>query len=178
MNKINISKIFTKILLSIIFILTSVIYIKLSDNNKSFYESIFINNSISFTKLNDLYNKYFGSVVPTTLDTSKSVVNETNNYTFIDNYLNGSILKVDNNYVTSLNSGIVVFIGEKEGYNKSIIIQGNDKVDILYGNIESTNLNLYDYVSKGQTISSLKDNTLYLVLIKDNNYLKYEEYKN
>ena len=168
----------TKILISVIFLLVSIIYIKLSDNNKKLYESTFLENSISFIKINDWYQKYFGSIVPVpNIEDDTYVFNEDLTYKNIENYLNGSLVTVNNDYVVpTLESGIVVFIGEKDGYNKTIIIQGNDGVDIWYGNIDNTNLNLYDYVKKGDLIGNVKDNSLYLVFMKDNEYISYEEY--
>ena len=41
-------------------------------------------------------------------------------------------------------SGIVVFIGEKEGYNNTVIIQRIDGIDEWYGNIENVNVNNVD----------------------------------
>ncbi len=174
----KIKKYISKILISIIFLLASIIYIKLSDNNKKFYENIFLENSISFTKVNDWYQKYFGNVIPVpNVVDDTPVFNEDLTYKDKTDYLNGSLITVSNDYmVPVMQSGIVVFIGEKEGYNNTIIIQGIDGVDIWYGNIDNTNLNLYDYVKKGDLIGNVKDNSLYLVFMKDNNYISYEEY--
>ena len=174
----KLKKYISKILISIIFLLVSIIYIKLSDNNKKFYESIFLENSISFTKVNDWYQKYFGNVIPVpNVVDDTPVFNEDLTYKDKTDYLNGSLITVSNDYmVPVMQSGIVVFIGEKEGYNNTIIIQGIDGVDIWYGNIDNTNLNLYDYVKKGDLIGNVNDNSLYLVFMKDNNYISYEEY--
>lgn len=168
----------SKILISVIFLLVSIIYIKLSDNNKNLYENIFLENSISFTKVNNWYQKYFGSIIPVpNIVEDTPVFNEDLTYSNKEDYLNGSLITVGNDYmVPTLESGIVVFIGEKEGYNKTIIVQGIDGIDIWYGNIDNTNLNLYDYVKKGDIVGNVKDNSLYLVFMKDNDYISYEEY--
>ena len=169
---------FTKILISIIFLLLCVIFIKLSDNNKQNFEKVFLENSISFTKVNYCYQKYFGDVVPIPdVTKEKTVFNEDLTYSNMENYLNGKIVTVTNDYIVpSIESGIVVYIGEKEGYNNTIIVQGIDSVDIWYGNIDTTNLNLYDYIKKGDLLGKVKNNSLYLVFMKDNNYICYEEY--
>lgn len=175
-NKIK--KYITKVLISIIFLLISIIFIKLSSNNKEMYENIFLENSLSFTKVNDWYQHYFGQIIPIPdITNEKTVFNEDLSYNNIEKYLNGEIITVDDNYmVPTLQSGIVVYIGEKQGYNNTIIVQGIDGVDIWYGNIDTTNLNLYDYVKKGDLVGNVKDKTLYLVFMKDNNYISYEEY--
>ena len=79
--------------------------------------------------------------------------------------------------MNALNSGIVVFIGEKENYGNVVIVQGIDGVDIWYGNITNVNLSLYDYVEKNSILGSSSDDHIYFVIQKDNNYLDYEEYK-
>ena len=172
------NKYILKILLSIIFFLVSIIYIKFSSFNYDNYKHIIFDSNISFNKLNDIYNNYFGNIIPLVNLDSKSVFSEDMTYKTMDNYLNGKVLTVDDNYITSaINSGIVVFVGNKEGYNNTIIIQGIDGVDIQYGNLSDVVVNLYDYVKKGELISKVNDNKLYLVLMKDNNYINYEDYK-
>ncbi len=177
MNKYN--KIIKKILYSIIFFLCSIIYIKLNSNNYDTYKRIVFSDSIKFNEISNIYNKYFGDIVPSiSLNNDVKVFSEDLSNNTMDRYLNGKIINVDKDYVVSaINSGIVVFIGQKEGYNKTIIIQGIDGVDIWYGNISDYTVNLYDYVKKGDLISKVNDSKLYLVLVKDNNYINYEDYK-
>jgi len=173
----KVSKYFTKILVSIIFLLVSIIYIKLGSDNKKNYENIFLKDSMSFSKFNDWYQKYFGEIIPipNVSKSTKMVFSEKEDRK-MDNYLNGKIIYLDeNSNILALSSGIVVYIGDKQGYNNTIIIQGNDGVDIWYGNIESTSLNLYDYVKKDDIIGISKEN-MYLALMKDNNFISYEEY--
>lgn len=176
----KIARYFSKILLSIIFILLSTIYIKTSTTFHDTYESIFFKDSISFASLNSWYQKYFGSIIPltdVTENNTQAVLSETLTYDTMENYLDGKILTVTNNYmVPTLASGVVVYIGEKDAYGNTCIIQGTDGVDIWYGNIETSNLNLYDYVKKGTLIGPTKSPNLFLVFMKDNNFISYEEY--
>ena len=58
----DINGIISKALLSIIFLLVSIILINKNENIKKFYEDKVFNDSISFIKFNELYNKYFGSI--------------------------------------------------------------------------------------------------------------------
>ena len=80
------------------------------------------------------------------------------------------------NAVTSLYDGIVVFIGNKDNYKNTVIVQGSDGVDIWYGNVSNVSVTLYDYITKDTIIGEAADNTLYLVFNKENEYLGYEEY--
>ena len=82
----------------------------------------------------------------------------------------------DVNVIYPFKSGIVVFIGEKEEYGNTVIIQGMDGVDYWYGNITNLNVKLYDYIESDNIIGEAKDNTLYLLFMKDNKILDYEEY--
>ena len=178
-NNKHLSKYLTKILLSIIFLLVSIIYTK-NDANKEYYKNIFFNDSIYFTKVNNWYQKYFGKIVPipdVTSNNTLEVFNQDLSYQTKEKYLNGYILKVSDNYlVPVLDSGIIVFLGSKDSYGNTCIVQGNDGVDIWYSNIDINNLSLYDYVKSGETLAPTLDNNLYLVFMKDNNYISYEEY--
>lgn len=168
---------FIKLLISIIITLIILIFIKANSNFKnSFYKQVYSNN-ISFTKLKEVYNKYIGDsdfidkVVKT-----ETVFNEKLVYNSSEKYLDGVKLKVNSNYLVPISqSGIVVFIGEKEGYGNTVIIQRIDGIDQWYGNIDNVNVKLYDYVKEGDLLGETS-NELYLIYKKDGNVLNYEEY--
>ena len=173
-------RIVSELLLSIIFLLVSIILINRSDKVKEFYQENIYTNSWSFTKFNSLYNKYFGSLVKDyqVPDTS-SVFNETLSYSHIEDYLNGSILSVSSNYmVPVIESGIIVYLGDKDALKNTCIVQGVDGVDIWYSNIDISKLTLMDYVNKGEFLSTTLSDKLYLTLERGNEYIKYEDYQN
>lgn len=174
----KINSFITKLLISVIFFLGSLIYIKTNDKNVLLYKEYVFSESIPFTKIKNLYEKYFGDAIPST-PKEQTVFSGSLVYKKIEDYLDGEKLTVaPNSLVNTLNGGIVVFLGEKEGYGNTVIIQGNDGVDIWYGNLTNVNVKLYDYLEKDTTIGETKDETLYLLINKDNNYLKYEDYQN
>lgn len=177
-NSKYISNLFTRTLVAVIVVLISAIYVNASDKNlKSFKENLF-EKSLSFNKVSSAYNKVFGNVMPLELDkgTTKSVFNEGISYSDITNYENGYKLTLTNSMVTSLYDGIVVFIGEKEGYGNTIIVQGSNGVDIWYGNVTNVGVSLYDYIDKDTMLGESVDSNLYLVFNKENQFLGYEEY--
>lgn len=151
-----------------------------NDYHDIIYKKIYLDN-FSFTQVKQFYSKYLGGVSfldKYVLDT-KPVFNENLTYYEKSRYYDGVKLKVDNNYlIPSIESGIVVFKGEKEHYGNVVIIQGMDGVDIWYGNISTSNINLYDYIEEGSFIGETIDETLYLVYSKGGNILNYEEYLN
>lgn len=178
-NKSNyINFLITRVLLAIILFFGVLILSNYNKNIKMFVSNDVLKNNMSFTKIAGIYNKYFGNIIPIKEvgDESKTVFNEKINYSDIQNYVDGYSLEVTNNYlVPIINSGVVVFIGEKEDYGKTVIIQGIDEVEYWYGNMENINVGMYDYVSKGSLLGSTKGSTLYLVFQKNNEYLEYEE---
>ena len=173
-----ISFLFTRTLLAIIVILVSAIYVNMNDKNLKNYKEKLFEKSLSFNKISKSYNKVFGNVLPLEIEkgTTKTVFNDGLSYSKIDKYENGFKLDMTSNAVTSLYDGIVVFIGNKDTYKNTVIVQGSDGVDIWYGNVSNVSVTLYDYITKDTIIGEAADNTLYLVFNKENEYLGYEEY--
>lgn len=167
----------SKILLSIIVLLSSLIYINYSESNKEKFKKNIFETNISFAKFNSIYNKYFGDVK---IDKDEETV-----LTFNEAFAYKEIKKIDNYFEVSvttdymipfLSSGIIVFIGEKENFGDCVIVQGNDGVDIWYGNVTVVDHSLYDYVSDGNTLGTVKGDKIYLAFIKDGQNISYEEY--
>lgn len=178
MGKNNIGTIFfIKLLVSIVITLIILIIIKSSSAFKNkFYEKVYGNN-FSFAYLNKMYNKYIGNldIFDDVVKTEK-VFDEKLTYKEKEKYKDGVKLKVDTNYLVPIEeSGIVVFIGEKEDYGNTVIIQRIDGIDEWYGNIENVNVKLYDYVTKGSLLGESNEE-LFLVYKKDGKVLNYEEY--
>lgn len=173
-----ISFLFTRTLLAIIVILVSAIYVNMNDKNLKNYKEKLFEKSLSFNKISKSYSKVFGDALPLEIEkgTTKTVFNDGLSYSKIDKYENGFKLDMTSNAVTSLYDGIVVFIGNKDTYKNTVIVQGSDGVDIWYGNVSNVSVTLYDYITKDTIIGEAADNTLYLVFNKENAYLGYEEY--
>ena len=166
---------FSKLLISIIITLIILVLIKSSSNFKTiFYKEVYTTN-ISFAPLTEIYNKYIGNLDIFNKSRSQSVFNEQLTYSNKESYLDGVKIKLDTNLVPINESGIVVFIGDKEGYGNTVIIQRIDGVDEWYGGVVNTNVKLYDYVEKGKLLGETEE-YLYLVYKKDGNILNYEEY--
>lgn len=162
-------------------IVTLVVLISLKSNLKfrtNFYKYIYTEN-ISFASINNWYTSKFGSPLPFSSffkDETIPVFNETIKYKDANKYKDGVALTVDYQYlVPALDSGIVIFIGEKEGYGKTVIVQQENGVDVWYSNINEINVKLYDYIKKGSLIGNV-DKTLYLVFIKNGDVVDYKEY--
>lgn len=163
-------------------VLTLIALISLKTNARfktNFYKYVY-NTNYSFATVNNMYQKYFGSPIPfknLVKTPVATVFDEKLTYQEVSLYQDGAKLTVDKNYlVPILESGMVVFIGEKKGYGKTVIIQGVNGVDTWYGNMENVNVKLYDYVSKKTMLGETKDTTLYLVFQKEGKTLNYKDY--
>lgn len=167
-------------LLTVIFVLGSIIFTNISPKNHQLYEDYVLENSLEFTKINKFFQKYFGEVdiaKPKKEEDSTSVFLNSLNYTSIENFKNGYKLSLaPSSIINVITSGIVVFIGDKDDLGNTVIIQGNDGVDIWYSNITDTDINVYDYVESGSIIGTSSSDYIYLTLNKDGKYLNYEEY--
>ena len=178
MKKSNVGTIFfIKLLISIVLTLIILILIKASSNFKTMFYTKVYNSNISFNYFKDIYNKYIGDFdILDKVVKTETVFNEQLVYKSKEKYLDGVKLEIESNYLVPINeSGIVVFIGQKEEYGNTVIIQRIDGIDEWYGNVENINIKLYDYVNKGDLLGEANNN-LYLVYKKNGNVLNYEEY--
>lgn len=177
--KFNInSGLLTKLLISIIIILSSLILTNLSSNVRSFYQKNIFQNNISFMNISKFYDKYIGNfnnkkktsdeILVSNNDVNKAEMKE----------INGSYyLEVGLDYpVNFLASGIIVYTGDKDDFKNTVIVQGIDGVDIWYSNVIMNEYSLYDYVSKGKVLGSVNDSQLIITIMKDGKKVPYEEY--
>lgn len=170
----EIKKVLNKLLLSIIIFLIGMILTKTNSNLKETIKTKLYEESLPFQKLKNTYKKYLGNIVE--VEKTQEVFNETLSYNKVSKYKDGVKLEVSDNYmVPILESGVVVFIGEKENYKNTIIVEQVNGIDTFYGNIKSNNIKLYDYVEKGQLLGEA-NKELYLVFQKNGEYLDYKEY--
>lgn len=168
----------SRFLVFIIFVLSGLILLKGSPNLRNIvFKNVFQNN-LKFAKINELYEKYFGSSLPLTGSDSLTLVSsEKINYNNKEKYKDGVKLTVSKNYaIPLLNSGIVVFTGEKEGYGNTVIMQGADDVEIWYSNLKEIKVSMYDYLKKGSIIGEAMEDNLVLVFTKDGKNLDYKKY--
>ena len=165
-------------LIAVIFVLGSIIFTNISDKNKELYQKYVLEDSLEFTKINELYQSVFGSVDITKKNNDSEVVFGSITYTNVEPFKNGVKLTVGMNEVVNvITSGIVVFIGDKDDLGNTIIIQGNDGVDIWYSNITDSDIKVYDYVEAGSILGTSNSDDIYLTICKDGEFMSYEEYQ-
>ena len=179
--KKNIKILISKVLLSIILFLLGMIFIKSNPNKKEILQSNIYEQSFPFQEVKLFYEKYFGNLLSIDKKLKKqeteAVFSEKITYEAMENYQNGVKLKVSTNYmVPVLESGVIVFIGEKEKVGNTVIVEQVDGVDTYYSNIKVDNRKLYDYVEKGELLGEVLDNQLFLAFQKKGEYLDYKDY--
>ena len=134
-------------------------------------------DNFSFAQIENWYNKYIGGIFSSNDDEVTQVFSGTIPYTSLEPYYDGVRLKVSSgSVVESLLSGIIVSIGETEHYGNTIVVEQVDGVSVWYGNVDVSDVKLYDYVEKGQILGMSRSEDLYLVLMKDGASLNYQDY--
>lgn len=170
-----------KLLILLIIFLALLIFLKKSPSNKMMlYEKVF-NKHLSFAKINNFYQKHLGGILPfkNFLVPHKTVFKEGLVFKEENIYKDGVCLTVEDNYlVPVLKNGIIIFIGDKEDYGSTVIIQQIDGVDLWYGNLQNINGKIYDYVEEGDFLGEVVANELYLVYKKEGQVINYQDYLN
>lgn len=164
-------KILSKLFTIVIFTMIVITLSNTSPKFKSFIVDKVLNSTIDFSFVNKLSNKVTN--VFKTSNSTLPVVKEENNRK--ERYKDG--IKYIVNKGASVNikdSGIVTYIGNKDGYNNTIIIQQSNGYYAWYGNIKEE-VKLYDYVESGSKIGSSLTNEYYYVLLKDNKPVNLNE---
>ena len=174
------SKICSRFLVLVIVVLICLIFLKSNaDLRNTVYKKVFQNN-MSFAKINEIYKKYFGSSLPFSNDNSEKtkLVSDINlEYSSNEKYKDGVKLIVKDGYlVPSMDKGLVIFKGEKEGYGNTVIIQRPDNVEVWYANLKNISVSLYDYIKKGDYLGEANGTSIYLVFQKEGKTLDYQKY--
>lgn len=173
-NKKYLSNLLTRILIVIIIIFVLLIFVNFNPDLKNKIKNTLFKTDYNFSYLNKVYNKYFADVFDKVNDKDVAVVSK-NSTKKQEKYKDGVKVYLDNtSEIKLLHSGIVVYIGNKKNYGKTIIIQQSNGIDAWYGNIDTTKVKLYDYVEKDKTIAT-GDKYYYLVYEKDGKKLDYNE---
>lgn len=169
----------SKTLISIIIFLIGMILVKSSEETKSLIEKKIFEQSIKFTKYKQVYDKYLGNVlsIDKIVYEGKPVFNEKITYKELHEYKDGVALTVEENYmVPCIKNGIVVYIGTKEEYGQTIVIEQENGIDVFYSNVETSGIKLYDYIQEGDYIGQVKTNKLYLIFKQNGKVLNYKDH--
>lgn len=177
--KKQVKNLLSKVLISVIIFLLLAISTKQNNKTKEYINNKVYEEQFKFTKIRNIYEKYFGDILSLdkVVKETQPVFNEEISYQKKSKYYDGVELTVSSNYlVPSIEDGIVVFIGDKDNYGKTIIVEQTNGIDVFYSNVEPININIYDYIAKGEIVGEAKNNKLYLLFQKDGKFLDYKDY--
>lgn len=158
----------SKILISIIVLLSSLIICNFKSEYRDYYQKHLLEDNIHFYDFKKLLNKIHKKDEEITV----SNMNVSNMEVVGDStkiYSNGEAIYY-------LKPGIIVFIGEKDYFGKTVIVQGNDGVDIWYSHLDIVEGNLYDYVNGNTILGNALNGELLVTIYQDGKTLSYEEY--
>ncbi len=179
-HKFFFNKYIIKFLILVVVTLILLIILKTNKSFRSvFYKNIY-EKHFSFVSINNYYQKLFGNPIPFSdffTDSDKTVFSEKIKYDAVTKYYDGYSFTVNNNLlVPVIETGMVIFIGEKENLGNTIIIEQIDGTEVWYGNITDINVKMYDYIEKGSVLGNTISDKLYLVFKKDGESISYEKY--
>ena len=168
----------SKALLTIILFLIGLIGIKKFPNQKEFLKHFIYEKNIPFLEVKEYYEKTFGKLLSfDKLEKTEAVFSEKLTYQSKETYQNGVKLKVSNHYmVPVLESGIIIYIGEKKDLGNTIIIEQVNGIDVYYSNVLLKNKKLYDYLEKGELLGEVEEDELYLAFQRKGEFLDYQNY--
>ena len=174
--KKSIKRLLSKLSLLTILLLSVLIINKRYPNTKKWIKTNIYEKNLSFMKNKKYYEKYFGNLLSLSSNNkTKKVSNEIIIYKTKEKYKNGVKLTVNDNYlVPTLESGIIVFIGNIDNKN-TIIVEQIDGIKTYYYNVIS-NKKIYDYLEKGEYLGEVENNSLYLEFQKEKEYIDYKKY--
>ena len=150
-------KILSKLFTIVIFTMIVITLSNMSPKFKSFIVDKVLNSTIDFSFVNKLSNK-----VTNVFKTSNNTL---------------PVVKEENNRKERYKDGIkyiVTYIGNKDGYNNTVIIQQSNGYYAWYGNIKEE-VKLYDYIESGSKIGETLTNEYYYILLKDNKPVNLNE---
>ncbi|WP_100402217.1 M23 family metallopeptidase [Bacillus sp. FJAT-42315] len=135
-----------------------------------------------FSKAAEWYEKTLGEPLPFTVDgwtEKEKVVNEQAEYAvpvsgkvIEDFQTNGRGLMVEaglNEGVKAIKDGTVLFVGQKEEFGQTVIVQHADNSESWYGHVANPSVQPYEKVAAGSVLAQLAPNeqTFYLAIKKD-----------
>lgn len=164
-----------KLLLCTILLMIGLIITKGNSKLKFKVKNEIYSTNINFNYFKKLYHKYIGKYIGEKKKASK-VSGEVLSYESIKNDGGKAVLKVDKNYlVPCLNSGIVVFIGNKDNLGNTVVLEDINGVETWYSNITVNGIRMYDYIAKGKIVGT-SSNKLILSFYKKGKILDYKKY--
>ena len=166
-----------KCLLGILVFLMGMIIVKNNPSLKEMIKKNIYEKSISFIQSRKIYEKYLGSIIPKKeKETTMKVSNNMIPFEKKEKIENGIKLTLkEKTPIPLIESGVVVYIGEKDNYGNIILVEQIDGIETIYSNIDFHNIKLYDYIEKNQIIGESKGKDIFLLFQKNGEFIDYQK---
>ena len=168
----------TEIMLSIVLLLIALILSKNVTMREQIYKYVYLDN-LSFKQIELIYQKYFGFLVPSQKEEETELVSsEKLIYKEEKELENGGVRLTFNGQqeISALVDGLVLFVGEKEGYGKTLVLEQTDGVEAWYVGMDTSDLKIYDYIKKGEMIGTSQKEYIDLYFKKKGEVVSYQDY--
>lgn len=161
---------------AIIFVINLILCKSNADYKDFIYKNVYAHN-LSFSKIESYINKYFGDIIPSINTDVQEVFNEKLVYNSIEEIDEGVKLNINmNDTVTSFESGIVVFNGIKDNLGNTLIIEQIDGNEAWYINIDTSGIDIYDYIEKGSIIGNCLTDNVTIYFKNKGEIIDYKKY--
>ena len=171
--------IINKVFFVIIIFLCFSIYFKIYPEHKEAFRNR-ARNSFNFATTHSFVNRFVDLIPLRNLATNNytlPVFGENLHFSDKISYNDGVKLTVDENYlVPALQSGIVVFLGNRDGHENIVVVQQVNGIDVWYIGMTNINTRIYDFVERGSFLGNTIDDTLHLIFKRDGRIVDYEEH--
>lgn len=162
-------------LVTALIVVIVLIFSKTIDGFKEMIKKYVFETNYKFSKVNEFYNKFITDFHEKKKDILSVSGEKSLVYTSEEKYKDGVLLTIEENYnVKVLESGLVVYVGDKDDIENVVIVQQSNGIDVVYGYVE-TDVKIYDYIEK-DTILGTANNKLYLSFLKDGSIVDYSPY--
>lgn len=166
-------------LISALLLVGNLILCKTNTDYKNFVYKYVYSHNFSFSKIEKELHKYFGDFIPISKkeENTSLVFGEKLVYLSLKEIENGVTLTVsEGEIVSAFEGGVVVFNGIKEGFGNTLIVEQIDGNEAWYVNLDTTNIPIYDYIEKGETIGPCLDNQVTLYFKNKGETVDYKKY--
>lgn len=169
-----------RVLLCVLLFLVALILTKNKVYKEQIYKYVY-SYQFPFMELEQIYEKYFGKLLPDVNHEKKGgetmVSSSVMTYEELEEIPDGVRLKVGKgNVVSAVESGLVLFVGEKDGYGTTLVLEQVDGNEAWYVGVDVHDIELYDYIEKESIVGSSKDEYISMYFKRKGESIDYKNY--
>ncbi len=169
-----------RVLFCILLFLVALILTKNKFYKEQIYKYVY-QDHIPFLELEKFYQTYLGKLIPdfsNKKDSDTEMVSSVGNgYDQLEEIENGVLIHVSKGAaISAVESGLVLFLGDKDGLSNVLILEQVDGVEAWYVGVDVTNYKLYDYIEKDTIVGSSLGDTISIYFKRKGESVDYKNY--